>query len=80
MSRKHTAYHIINTDPGQTHSKQQLNKNLKITFASPSKNTDENEKDKKKRKANGKCFVLHANAKIYRRNQPLKVFLILTKS
>ena len=40
------AYNIYN-DPGQTRSKQQLEKYLKITFASPSKSTDEKEKEKK---------------------------------
>ena len=39
-------------------SKQQLNKNLKITIASPFKSTGEKEKGRKKRKTT----VLHANA------------------
>ena len=52
MGWKHTLCNIINSDPGRTHSKQQLHKFLKITFASLSKNTDEKEKKKeKKRKA-----------------------------
>ena len=58
------AYHIINPDTGHTRSKLQLNKNLKRTFASPSKSTDEKEKKKKKKKkkAIAKRFALHTNA------------------
>ena len=71
------AYHIVNSDPGHTRSKQQLDKTLKITFASLSKSTDEKEKEKKKerqlqsvmrytqtqqRKAIAKRYALHANA------------------
>ena len=44
-------YHIINSDSGHTRSKQRLDKYLKIPFASPFKSTDENEKDKNKRKS-----------------------------
>ena len=44
MAWKHTAYHINNSDPGDTRLKQQMEKNLKITFASQSKNDDEKEK------------------------------------
>ena len=62
MGWKHTAYHIVNSDPGHTRSKQQLDKTLKITFASLSKSTDEKEKEKKKRKAIAKRYALHANA------------------
>ena len=40
-------YHIINSDPGHTHSKQQLDKYLKITFTSLSKSSDEKKKEKK---------------------------------
>ena len=43
---KHTAHHIINSDPGHTRSKQHLDKTSKITFTSPSKNTAEKEKTK----------------------------------
>ena len=64
MGWKHTAYHIIDSDPGHMRSKQQLNKTLKITFASLSRNGDENEKKKKKknRMAIAKVFAFHANA------------------
>ena len=48
MGWKHTAYHIINSDPGHTSSEQQLDKTLKITFASLSRKSDEKEKKKKK--------------------------------
>ena len=48
MGLKHTAYHIINSDPGHTRSKQQLDKTLKITFASLSRKSDEKEKKIKK--------------------------------
>ena len=41
MGWEHTAYHIIDSDPGHTLWKQQLDKYLKITFASPPKSTDE---------------------------------------
>ena len=47
MGWKHTAYHIINSDLGQTRSKQQLDKTLEITFASQSRKSDEKEKKKK---------------------------------
>ena len=64
MGRKHTAYHIINSDLGYTHSKQQLDKYLKITFATPSKTTDEKEKEKKKITEHLQgILMLHANAK-----------------
>lgn len=56
------AYHINNSDPGNMHLKQQLDKNLKKAFASPSKNVTR----KKKRKnwnGNRKLFALHTNAK-----------------
>ena len=43
------------------HSKQQWDKNMKITLASPSKSTDEIEKEKK-RKAIAEHFALDANA------------------
>ena len=42
------AYNIVISDPGHTHSKQQFNKYLKITFASPSKSIDEKKKERKK--------------------------------
>ena len=41
MTWKHTADHINNSNSGHTRLKQQLYKNLKITFASPSKNAVE---------------------------------------
>ena len=43
MGWKHTAY-IINSDPGHTHSKQQFDKTLKISFASLSRESNEKEK------------------------------------
>ena len=62
MGWNYTAHHIVNSDPGHTRSKQQLNKTLKVTFASLSKSTDKKEKEKKKRKAIAKRYALHANA------------------
>ena len=64
MGWKHTAYHIINSDPGHTRSKQQLDKTLEITFASLSRKSDEKEEKKKKqtRMAIIKLFTFHANA------------------
>ena len=50
MGWKHTAYHIINSDPGHTLSKQQLDKYLKKKFASSFKSTDEKETKKKEKK------------------------------
>ena len=45
MGWKHTAYFVNKSDPGHTLSNQQLDKNLKITFAAiPSKNIVENKK------------------------------------
>ena len=52
-------YHIGNSDPGHMHLKQQLEKNMKITFTSPSKNSAEKE-EKKKRKTTAKLLGLHA--------------------
>ena len=52
------AYHINNSDPGHTRLKEQLKKNLKITFISPSKIALE----EKKIVAIAKFFALHANA------------------
>ena len=49
---RHTAY-INNSDPGHTLPKQQMYKNLKINFASPSKNAVE-----KKKENNGKAFLV----------------------
>ena len=46
---KAQTYQVINSNPGHTRSKQQLNKNFKITFASPSKSTGEMEKEKEKK-------------------------------
>ena len=62
MGWKHTAYHIINSDPGHTRSKQQLDKTLNVTFASLSRKSDEKEKKKKKtRMAIAKLYAFHAN-------------------
>ena len=56
MCRKHTAYHIFNSNPGHTCPKQQVEKYLKITFASPSKSTDEKKKRKEKKKDHFKAY------------------------
>ena len=61
MALKHAACHINNSDPSHTRLKQQLDKNLKITFASPSKSAEEKKKDSKII-AIAKLFALHANA------------------
>ena len=45
MGWKHTAYHINKSDPGRNPLKQQLDKNLKITLVSSSKNTVEKKKE-----------------------------------
>ena len=47
MGWKHTAYHIINSNPGHTRSKQQRDKTSKITFASLSRKSDQKEKKMK---------------------------------
>ena len=54
MGLKHTEYEINNSDPSHTRSKVQLDKNLKITFASPSKNAVE-----KKKENNGNCKAFY---------------------
>ena len=54
MGWKHTVYHIINSDPGHTRSKQQLDKTLK--------KWREGKKEKKTRMAIAKLFAFHANA------------------
>ena len=64
MGWKPTAYHFINSDPDHTCSKQELDKTLKITFASLARKSDEKEKKKKKTSmAIGKLFAFYANAK-----------------
>ena len=62
MVRKHTSYHINNSDPGHTRLKQQLEKNFKTTFTSTSKNALE-KNEEKKIMAIAKLFTLHANPK-----------------
>ena len=57
MGWKHTAYHIINSDPGDTRSKQQLDTFLKITFATSSKSTDKKGRKKKKRRETVFCDI-----------------------
>ena len=61
------AYHFINSDPGHTRSKQQLDKTSKINFASLPRKSDKKEKKKNKqtRMAIAKLFEFHANAIIY---------------
>ena len=62
------AYHFINSDPGHTRSKQQLDKTSKINFASLPRKSDKKEKKKKTtqtRMAIAKLFEFHANAIIY---------------
>ena len=48
-------HHITNSNPGLTSLKQSLEKNLKLTFARPSKNAVEK---KKGNNANFKAFCL----------------------
>ena len=45
MTWRYTTYHINKSNPGHTRLKQQLEKNLKITFASPFKNVVEKKKE-----------------------------------
>ena len=61
------AYHFINSDPGYTRSKQQLDKTSKINFASLPRKSDKKEKqtNKQTRMAIAKLFEFHANAIIY---------------
>ena len=59
---KHTTYHINNSNAGHTSLKQQLEKNLKLTFASSPKNAVE-KNEEKKIVAIAKIFALHVNAK-----------------
>ena len=64
MGWKHTTY-IVNSNPGHTRSKQQLDKTLKIAYASLSRKSDEKEKKKKNNTmAIVKLFAFHANAKM----------------
>ena len=51
------ANQIINSDPGHTRLKEQLHKNVKINFASPSKSTDVKEKEKKKSNCEAFCVA-----------------------
>ena len=55
---KHTEYQINNSDSGHTRSKAQSDKNLKITFASPSKNALE-----KKKENDGNCKAFCVTSK-----------------
>ena len=47
MACKHATYHLNNSNPGHTRLKQQLEKILKIPFASASKNVVEKNEEKK---------------------------------
>ena len=47
MPLKYMAYHNYNCSPCHTHLKQQLEENLKVTSASPSRKSGEKEKEKK---------------------------------
>ena len=47
MAWKYTVYYINNSNPDHTHLKQQLEKNLEITFATPSENHVEKGKKQK---------------------------------
>ena len=60
MVWKHTTY---NSDPGDMRLKQQLDKTLKITFASLSRKSDEKENKKKNKMVIAKLFAFHENAK-----------------
>ena len=61
MAWKHTTYHLNNSNPGHTRLKQQLEKILKIIFASASKNAVE-KNEEKKIMAIAEHFMLYANA------------------
>ena len=66
MTWKHASYYISNTNPTHRHLNQQLENNMKTmktTFASPSKNNAR--KEKKKRMAMAKLFMLDANTKTF---------------
>ena len=65
------AYHIDNSDPGYTRSRQQLDKNLKINFVSLSKNTRE-----EKEENTDNCKPLCVTRK--RNNGNCKAFCIIT--
>ena len=60
MTWKLTAY-INNSDPGHSSLKQQLEKNLKIIFDSPSRKSIEKQKVKKTGMTIAKVFPLYAN-------------------
>ena len=45
--RKNMVYYTNKSDIGHTHLKQKYKKNTQTTFVSPSKNSDENGKEKK---------------------------------
>ena len=76
MGWKHTAYHIINSDPGHTRSKQQLEKNFENNFCQSVQEKEKKEKKlewqlqsflrftqtQKTRMATAKLFEFHANA------------------
>ena len=58
------AYYISKSDPVYTRIKLQLEKNMKITFASPSKSNARKE-EKKKGMAMAKLFALDTKTKQY---------------
>ena len=47
MAREHRACHVSKSDTGYTHLKQQYEKNAEIIFASPSRFSAEEKKEKK---------------------------------
>ena len=76
MGWKHKAYHIINSDRGQTRSKQQMDKTLKINFVSLSKSTDEKEKEGKNNNK-GNCKALCVTRK---RNKQISLIEVCKKT
>ena len=70
MGWKHTACHIYNSCPSHTCLRLQLDKNLKITFASPSKSAVQKNKEKK--------IIAIANSLRYNHGHNiLKLFVVL---
>ena len=83
MTWKHTAYYINSSNLDHTCLKQQLERSLKITFASPSRKGDEKKKREEKLEWRLQSLKLHTNAVIadpLSQNLPVSYYKRLQKT
>ena len=83
MTWKHTAYYINSSNLDHTCLKQQLERSLKMTFASPSRKGDEKKKREEKLEWRLQSLKLHTNAVIadpLSQNLPVSYYKRLQKT